>query len=264
MDHDRSDDLTRALATGSSRRQALTLLTTLLAVGLLAALGLRSAQAAVGVDPLTTSGLTLSELAELMRDSPLRPPAPGSTERRTSVFSGSAPSRAPKACSEPPAASSRRLARASRCAVPIRCATSPPTVGPRNSVRSPAARPRPNASHAARRTTRSKDISGLRRARRRQGTPRRRPADLPGVAGPGWPPPWTRWDPGVAISDPPAGDRRRRHRRHGCDVRCCDAVRILAPHPHTPGIRFNKPAKAPSRPQARRSPLAATFPATPP
>jgi hypothetical protein len=69
MNHDRRHDVPRTLATRNSRRHALTLLATLLAVGLLAALGIRPAHAGE-MDPLTSSGLTLSELEEFVRDPP--------------------------------------------------------------------------------------------------------------------------------------------------------------------------------------------------
>ena len=70
MNHAYCPDVPRALATGGSRRHALTRLAALLAVGLLAAVGLGSAQTTVGEDRLTTTGLTISKLEELMRDPP--------------------------------------------------------------------------------------------------------------------------------------------------------------------------------------------------
>jgi hypothetical protein len=70
MNHAYCHDVPRALATGGSRRHTLTRLAALLAVGLLAAVGLGSAQTTVGEDPLTTTGLTVSELEEFMRARP--------------------------------------------------------------------------------------------------------------------------------------------------------------------------------------------------
>jgi hypothetical protein len=71
MNDDCFHDLIRALATGISRGHALMLPAALLAVGLLAAFGIRPAQAA-GVNPFTTSGHTVSALGALVRKPPNR------------------------------------------------------------------------------------------------------------------------------------------------------------------------------------------------